>query len=134
MNREFGEKQKEELINILTNELKVLRSKVEISQQELANRLGVSRQTYGAIESKAQKMTWSNFLALLLLFLSNEDTAKIIDWIGAYPPELEQYLSLVDYSTKAVGKEVKKVKSDSIKPNRNISKYIRTKSGNKREV
>ena len=136
MNRDFGEAQKEKLINILTNELKVLRSKVEISQQELANRLGVSRQTYGAIESKTQKMTWSNFLALLLLFLSNEDTAKIIDWIEAYPPELEQYLSLVDYSTKAVGKDVKKVKSDSIKPSniRNINKFVRVKSGSDKEV
>ena len=134
MNREFGETQKEELINILTNELKMLRSKVEISQQELANRLGVSRQTYGAIESKTQKMTWSNFLALLLLFMSNEDTAKIIDWIGAYPPELERYLSLVDYSTETVGKDVRKVKSDSVKPSRNIHKFIRTKSSSEQEV
>jgi len=136
MDREFNEAQKEQLIEILTNELKMLRSKVEISQQELANRLGVSRQTYGAIESKAQKMTWSNFLALLLLFLSNEDTAKIIDWIGAYPPELERYLSLVDYSTKAIGKDVKKVKTDSIKPGnmRDINKFIRKKSNSEQEV
>ena len=134
MYREFDEAQKEKLITILTNELKMLRSKVEISQQELANRLGVSRQTYGAIESKTQKMTWSNFLALLFLFLSNGDTAKIIDWIGAYPPELERYLSLADYSTEIVGKDVKKVKSDSIKPNRDINKFIRIKSQSEQGV
>lgn len=116
MSRKFSEAQKEDLITILTNELKMLRSKVEISQQELANRLGVSRQTYGAIEGKTQKMTWSNFLALLLIFTSNESTAKIIDWIEAYPPELKQYLSLTDSSANAVGKDVKKVKSDKVKP------------------
>ena len=129
MNQNFGEVQKEQLIDILTNELKMLRSKVEISQQELANRLGVSRQTYGAIESKSQKMTWSNFLALLFIFQSNEDTAKIIDWIGAFPPELERYISLLDCSSKKVGKDVKKVKSDSIKPSniKDIKKFLQVK-------
>jgi hypothetical protein len=31
-------------------------------------------------------------MALLLLFRSNEGTAEIIDRIGAYPPELGQYI------------------------------------------
>ena len=92
MSSNFDDTFKNKLIDILTDELKMLRSKVGISQQELANKMGVSRQTYGAIENKSQKMTWNNFLALLLIFISNEDTAKIIEWIGAYPPELEKYL------------------------------------------
>ena len=94
MNRELDEARKEQLIDILTNELKVLRAKVQISQQELAGMIGISRQTYVAIENKSQKMAWNNFLALLLVFKSNDDTAKIIDWIGAYPPELESYLNI----------------------------------------
>jgi len=96
MNRELDSNRKEQLIEILTNELKVLRAKVQISQQELSDRLGISRQTYVAIENKSQKMAWNNFLALLLIFKSNDDTAKIIDWIGAYPPELEQYIKLAE--------------------------------------
>ena len=122
MNHEFGAADKERLIAILTNELKMLRSKAEISQQGLADRLGVSRQTYGAIESKTQKMTWSNFLALLFLFKSNPDTAKIIEWIGAFPPELERYVSLADCSQKAVGKDVIRVRSDSVKSQQAINK------------
>ena len=116
MSQDFGETQKEQLISILTNELKMLRSKVDASQQDLASRLGLSRQAYAAIESKAQKMTWSNFLALLMIFTNNEATAKIIDWIEAYPPELKQYLGMTGSSTKSIGKNVKRVKSDSIKP------------------
>jgi len=119
MNREFTAAHKEELISTLTNELKMLRSKVEISQQELANRLGVSRQTYGAIESKTQKMTWSNFLALLFLFKSNEDTAKIIDWIGAFPPELEHYLSFSANSSNFVGRSAVQAKSSVVKSRNN---------------
>jgi DNA-binding XRE family transcriptional regulator len=85
---------KDNLINILTDELKVLRAKAEISQQELAEKIGVSRQTYGVIESKKQKMTWNTFLSLLFLFEKNEGTAKIVHQIGAYPPELETYLKM----------------------------------------
>ena len=96
MNREFDDTQKEQLIDILTNELVMLRAKVGLSQQELANKMGVSRQTYGSIEKKVQKMTWSNFLVLMFLFKNNEETAKIIEWIGAYPPELESYLKLTN--------------------------------------
>jgi DNA-binding XRE family transcriptional regulator len=94
MGRELDETRKEQLIGILTNELKMLRAKVQISQQELAERIGISRQTYVAIENKSQKMAWNNFLALLLIFKSNDDTARIIEWIGAYPPELESYIKL----------------------------------------
>ena len=94
MSHIIDEVYKEELINILTSKLKMLRAEIGISQKELATRLGVSRQTYGAIENKEQKMTWSNFLALLLLFRSNEKAVKVIDWIGVYPPELEQYIKL----------------------------------------
>jgi len=42
---------KEKFIDTLTNELKVLRAKAGITQQELADRLGVSRRTYGIIDS-----------------------------------------------------------------------------------
>ena len=93
---ELNDTRKEQLIGILTNELKVLRAKSEITQQDLANKIGVSRQTYGMIETKKQPMTWIHFMVLLLLFKSNEGTSEIIDRIGAYPPELERYVKLND--------------------------------------
>jgi DNA-binding XRE family transcriptional regulator len=96
MNPGFAETKKKELIGTLTNELKVLRAKVGITQQELADRLGVSRQTYGMIENKTQDMNWSQYLALTFLFKNNEDTAKILEWTGSYTPELERYLKLHD--------------------------------------
>ena len=67
MGNEFDEAQKEQLIELLTNELRVLRAKAEISQRELAALIGVSRQTYGLIENKKNRMTWRHFLPLLLL-------------------------------------------------------------------
>ena len=94
MSPDFDDAVKEKLINILTDELKVLRAKAEISQEKLAERIGLSRQTYGAIESKKQRMTWNTFISLLFLFEKYEGTSKIIHQIGAYPPELEAYLKL----------------------------------------
>ena len=94
MSHELDGVRKGQLIDIVTNELKVLRAKANISQQELADRMGVSRQTYGMIETKKQRMTWNHFMALLLLFNSNKGTADIINWIGAYPRDLKKYIKL----------------------------------------
>lgn len=100
MSYELDDSRKEELIDTLTGELRVLRAKARVSQQDIADRMGVSRQTYGMIETEKQRMTWNHFMALLLLFRSNEGTAEIIDRIGAYPPELERYIKLSCDSNK----------------------------------
>ena len=94
MSQCMDEARKEQLIDIMTDELRVLRAKAGVSQQDLANRMGVSRQTFGMIETKKQRMTWNHFMALLLLFRSNAGTASIIERIGACPPDLELYLTL----------------------------------------
>ena len=100
MSVRLDEATRKELIEALTNELKVLRAKASITQQELADRLGVSRQTYGMIENKSQEMNWSQFLALVFLFKSNEDTEKILQWTGIYTHEFERYLKMHDEQTK----------------------------------
>jgi transcriptional regulator with XRE-family HTH domain len=94
LTRELDAARKMQLISILTNDLKVLRAKVGISQKELATRMGISRQTYGAIENKKHHMTGTHFLTLILLLGSNDNSAKILYLIGAYPPELEDYIQL----------------------------------------
>ena len=65
MDKEELTVQREVLINILTSELPVLRAKMGISQEDISQRVGISRQTYSLIESKKQKMTWVTFMALL---------------------------------------------------------------------
>lgn len=48
---------KDELIITLTTELPVLRSRLGISQEKMASSIGVTRQTYSAIETKTKKMS-----------------------------------------------------------------------------
>jgi len=68
----------------MTDELPVLRAKLAISQDELAQRIGISRQTYSLIETKKQKMTWVTFMALLAFFENNEGTKQLLTAIGFF--------------------------------------------------
>lgn len=52
---ELPELDKDKLIEILTDELPVLRAKIGISQGDISNIIGISRQTYNAIEKKREK-------------------------------------------------------------------------------
>ena len=84
----LSEEEKYALIEKLTPELSLLRAKAEISQEELANIIGTSRQTYGAIERKARKMSWNTYLSLILFYDYNKKTHKMIRNISAFPHEL----------------------------------------------
>lgn len=63
----------------LVNELPVLRARLDLSQEDVADRIGVSRQTYNAIESKRRNITWNTCIALSTLFASNEKTKKMME-------------------------------------------------------
>lgn len=72
------------LIDILTNELSVLRAKIGIKKEELSDIFWISRQIYSAIETKKRKMIGNMFISLIMFFTQNEKTAPVIDLIGAY--------------------------------------------------
>lgn len=84
----LSKKEKNKFIDALTPELVVLRTKADISQDELANIIGVSRQTYGAIERKAKRMSWNTYLSLILFYDYNINTHDILRAVGAFPHEM----------------------------------------------
>ena len=75
---ENKKQEKSELIEILTNALPVLRASIGISQGEIAEYIGVSRQTYCALEQKKRLMSWNTFLSLFLFFISNNETNNLL--------------------------------------------------------
>ena len=85
---EVSEAERDVLIDALTPELATLRSKAGISQAELASLIGVSRQTYGSIERKLRRMSWSTYLTLIMFFDYNRNTHHILRATGAFPVEL----------------------------------------------
>lgn len=76
---------KELLIARLTDELVFLRTKLGLSQDELSNLLGISRQTYSTLETKKRTMSWGMYLSLILIFDNHEQTHDIIHDTGIFP-------------------------------------------------
>ena len=70
------DEEKDSFIAMLTPNLTVLRTKAEISQEELSNLIGISRQTYNAIERKVRRMAWSTYLSLVLFYDHNQRLTK----------------------------------------------------------
>lgn len=68
------DEEKDKFIATLTPNLTILRTSAEISQEELANLIGVSRQTYSAIERKVRKM------ALMVGFDSGVENSYVNVW------------------------------------------------------
>lgn len=84
--------QKELLIKNMTENLPTLRKRLSISQEELSEKVGVSRSTIAGIENKKRSMSWNMFLSLLLIFIKNEDTDRLLNVMGIYTDELNAFI------------------------------------------
>jgi DNA-binding XRE family transcriptional regulator len=84
---------KDELISKMTENLRLFRYKLGFTQDMLAGKIGISRQTLVNIENKKREMTWNNFLALLTVFRAAKSTSDLLDYFCIYTPELNRYLT-----------------------------------------
>lgn len=92
--------EKDGFIASLTANLSALRTQAEISQEELANLVGVSRQTYSAIERKIRRMSWSTYLSLVLFFDHNQKTHRMLRALSIFPRQLiVKFNDGTDYSS-----------------------------------
>ena len=82
MDYNIEKEEQERLIDILTNELPVLRARLRISQAELSRGIGISRQTYSLVETKKQRMTWVTYMAMIAFFASHSKTQKDLIELG----------------------------------------------------
>ena len=88
------------LMKKFAENLPVFRSKIAISQDELAAKLGITRQTICAIENGQRTMTWSLFLALVLIFFRNQSTKRLLVALEIYTPELDDFLTVAGNNEK----------------------------------
>ena len=77
--------EQEKLINNLIANLPLLRAKLGISQEEIARIIGVSRQTYSAIENGKRTMSWQVYLSLVLFFDANSMTRDLLHHLECFP-------------------------------------------------
>ena len=83
---------KEKLLENMVKNLLVLRTKLRLKQIEVANMIGVTRQTYMAIETGKRPLPWSTFLALVLIFSKNKETNMMMTMFDIYTDELNEYI------------------------------------------
>ena len=86
----FTDEEKDELIRRLTKELPALRGAAKASQDEIARAIGISRQTYNAVEMQKRKMTWNTYMSLILFFDYNPSTHYTISQLDAFPYRLDE--------------------------------------------
>ncbi len=84
---------KAELMEKLRVELPVLRARLGISQEKAAEIIGISRQTYNAIETGKREMTWPIFLSMVVFFQNNEQTDQMLKQIDEFEEKMRRVLN-----------------------------------------
>lgn len=74
----------------LAQELPVFRAQIGITQEELCQTIGITRQTYSLIETLKKPMSQNVFLSLVLLFHYNENTRDMLERTGAFTNSLKK--------------------------------------------
>lgn len=67
-----------EYIDRMTKNLPVLRASIDLTQEQLGAKLGVSRQTIVAIENVKSPLTWSLYLAIVCVFQQYEESQLLL--------------------------------------------------------
>ena len=70
--------EKDSVIYQMTKNLPILRMALGLTKDELRNLIGLSRYTIMSIENGKRKMTWNTFLLLILIFIKNDETDRLL--------------------------------------------------------
>lgn len=89
-----------ELISKLSVNLSALRAKMKITQSDLANAVGIGRQTLIAIENGTSKMRWDTFLAMMFIISKDPDAAELLELLDLKFSELNDYIENIIYLRK----------------------------------
>ncbi len=73
---------KEDMIEKLMNNLPALRAKLGITQNDLADIIGIGRQTLLSIENRRSRIRWDTFLALVIVFSKANATNEYMKFLG----------------------------------------------------
>ena len=81
--REVGAMQKEYIGRMVKN-LPTLRMTAGFTQAQLGKKVGMSRQSIVAIENEKRPLPWSLYLAMVLVFMQNENSKKLMESFELY--------------------------------------------------
>ena len=96
---------RENMLSTLTQALPYLRKELGVSQTVLARKVGMSRQMISLIERKEQPMTWTQFLAIVFFFKSNNDFEKGAKAVAKKPVNIVEQVLLLEADMNLYEKE-----------------------------
>ena len=85
---------KQKLCEIMSLNLPTLRTKANLSQNELAERIGLSRQTISALEGCKREMQWSTFSTLALFLSKDKEVSKLMSVMGILDEDVRCTLNI----------------------------------------
>lgn len=88
------EEERKEHVGKMVNMLKPLRFRLGITQKEVAEIVGMTRNNYSAIENGRKELTWKYFLALLFFYSYNPYTREMLKESGVISERLDRWLSI----------------------------------------
>jgi len=74
-------------IDVMVKNMPVLRTSIRMTQAQLSEKVGVSRQTIVAIETKKRTMPWTLYLAIVHIFQQYEDSKVLMENFNLYNAE-----------------------------------------------
>ena len=84
--------QKTILMDNMVNNLPALRKVLGVSQEGLADMVGLNRSSIAAIENHKRKLSWDTFLAMVLIFIKNPATDKLLNVMEIYTDEFNVFI------------------------------------------
>ena len=79
------------MISILVQRLPQKRKEMKISQTELGKKVGLSRQTISSVERGTVKLSWNNYLAIMMFIVANRNKCKTI-----YQDDSQELIEVLD--------------------------------------
>lgn len=93
---ELSKEERSKLCQTMAGCLPMLRARLGLSQEDLAQRIEVTRQTISAFESHQRRIPWGMFLAFLMLFTGHPATKRLLDTMEIYTEALEKFLTMTE--------------------------------------
>jgi DNA-binding XRE family transcriptional regulator len=85
---------KEELVQQLSQQIKLVRTEFGYTQEEMSEKLGISKKTLVQIEKGRQKAGWTQVVALCALF---QQSSVLQNALGGDPLEVVQTIAFTHY-------------------------------------
>lgn len=93
---DLNNKEKEDIIKSLSNNLPTLRKQLDLSQKDLADKLNISRQTIVNIENNKSNMNWITAFSILMFFVLNPLSSKLLKPLGILTDKVIKDSNILD--------------------------------------